>query len=64
MTLCSRVDGYQRFGGTYRLHLQGTYKTTRRHNPEDHNRDVSVKFLIQLKLFPLRFVEAALTIPD
>jgi hypothetical protein len=23
VTQCSHVDGYQRFGGTYRLHLQG-----------------------------------------
>jgi hypothetical protein len=33
------VGGYQRFGGTYRLHLQGGnhIKTTRRHSREDHD---------------------------
>jgi hypothetical protein len=41
------VGGYQRFGGTYNLHLQGTsilkieYKTTRRHNVQDENPHVS-----------------------
>lgn len=40
------VDGFQHFRRTCRLHLQALrfseilltiYKTTRRHNPEDHN---------------------------
>jgi hypothetical protein len=54
VTLCGFVDIYQRFGGTYRLHLQhlstkyghSTFlrnlgistKSTRRYNPEDHHR--------------------------
>jgi hypothetical protein len=49
----SLIGGYQRFGGRYRLHLQGskfkiafsetlltTYQTTRRQNPEDPNRNL------------------------
>jgi hypothetical protein len=49
VTPCSFVCGYQCFGRTYRLHLQGemeeirssktsvtTYKTIRRHNPEKY----------------------------
>jgi hypothetical protein len=55
VTLCSLGDGYQRFGGVYRLHLQGTikmeailsskpilvttHKITRYHNPECRNTD-------------------------
>jgi hypothetical protein len=54
------VDGYRRFGRTYRLHLQvkivkmeavcfsetlvTTYKTTRRHNPEYHNSQGTMNF--------------------
>jgi hypothetical protein len=29
ITTCSLTDGYQRFGGTYYHHLQGTIKTER-----------------------------------
>jgi hypothetical protein len=39
VTPCSLVGGYQCFGGTNRLHLQGDMVfrvTTWRHNPEDH----------------------------
>jgi hypothetical protein len=37
MTPCSALSGTRRFGGTYRLHLQGctTQRTTRRHIPEE-----------------------------
>jgi hypothetical protein len=49
MTPCSALGGIRRFGGTYRLHLQGrrivpqsseqasgTQRTTRRHIPEEN----------------------------
>jgi hypothetical protein len=38
VTSCIHADGYQRFGGTYRFHLQDeTYKSRSawRHNPHD-----------------------------
>jgi hypothetical protein len=61
LTPCGVVVGYERFGGMYRLFtdpeytsetLVTTYKTTRCHNPEDHDQSFKVDSFGTYTLIP------------
>jgi hypothetical protein len=48
------LGGYRRFEGIYRLHFQVFLKTTRRHNPENHNTVILICLLNEI-LHNLRY---------